>query len=1107
MTKQSTFPASWGCVLALILCAEALAAPVGLKVVDKTDGTATDLGLVVCNVQVEFDSAVDNLLIIGFSSISTSDPAGFFQDPFGGDKAPNAMICGMFPQTCIDSFVTIGLKLNTGNDTTALDGDWDSTLFNTAGATTGGWFNASPDNDQGHPDADMRVLIAQFTVHQGFNVSGDLIVYFNDGSILFPASFDCFGAEPAPCDKDPFICVDPETCTSDLCAPADPTADKNGCIHPPVDCNDGEACTLDSCNSATGCVYEPVKCRLGQICVNGVCQTVGKCDGPEDCDDGDACTTDSCAAGQCLHGPVDCDDDNVCTQDACADGVCVNTLTCDDGNPCTTDGCIPTSGCTHEPNSDPCDDGQPCTTNDICSGGTCVGGPPLDCSDGNPCTDDFCKFSPNPCFHVNNSDPCDDGLFCNGSDTCGGGTCSLHAGDPCAGADACNNCCNEAVDNCFCPAGIICSDCGIAGCGPCDLPDSCNGSGACVQNSEPNGLPCTDDGNECTNDICQNGICTHPNAPAGTPCGIVDGDCDEPDTCNGNGICLPNAAPNGYPCNDGVFCNGADTCSGGLCTNHAGDPCSGGAPCNNCCNEAADSCICFPGTLCGGDDHNPCSNPDTCDFWGVCQPNDKPNGASCDNDGNLCTSDVCQNAICTHPNAPAGTLCGSAMDTDCDDPDTCDGIGVCQPNNATDGMICDDGLFCNGMDTCDGGTCSVHTGDPCAGSPCFFCCDEVADNCMGCIPEGCGDPTHTDCDLPDTCDGSGNCQTNHLPNGTACTDDGNPCTNDFCQNGVCGHPIAPAGSQCGNPAGSQCDNPDTCNGSGNCQPNNKTGPCNDGDACTTGDSCQAGNCTSGDPTDCNDGVTCTHDACDPVLGCRFTADNEACDDGIACTDDACDPAQGCKFTPNDANCGDANACTIDRCTVPGGCVHEPLDCDDEDNCTIDDCVNGACSNTPLVCPPGTSCVDGECVPSLVQASMNIKQGACPAPVNPGSNGLVQMLLVGESDFDAATAIPSSLQLRRCDGAGGFVTPVPQHTKVKDLNHPFLGPVSCNGGCACGANQSSDGIDDLSMKFQASDMAAAGLLAGPSGAIITLELTGVLENGTEFFARDCVRIVP
>ena len=40
-----------------------------------------------------------------------------------------------------------------------------------------------------------------------------------------------------------------------------------------------------------------------------------------------------------------------------------------------------------------------------------------DCNDGNPCTDDVCDGE-GGCGAVANTDPCDDGLFCNGAESC-----------------------------------------------------------------------------------------------------------------------------------------------------------------------------------------------------------------------------------------------------------------------------------------------------------------------------------------------------------------------------------------------------------------------------------------------------------------------------------------------------------------------------------------------------------------------------------------------------------------------------------------------------------------------------------------------------------------
>jgi hypothetical protein len=75
--------------------------------------------------------------------------------------------------------------------------------------------------------------------------------------------------------------------------------------------------------------------------------------------------------------------------------------------------------------------------NDTCIDGVCVGGPYIDCSDGNPCTGDVC----NPSVGCSNPDiagPCDDGLFCNGTDTCIDGSCSAHTGDPCPAGTTCD---------------------------------------------------------------------------------------------------------------------------------------------------------------------------------------------------------------------------------------------------------------------------------------------------------------------------------------------------------------------------------------------------------------------------------------------------------------------------------------------------------------------------------------------------------------------------------------------------------------------------------------------------------------------------------------------
>jgi uncharacterized repeat protein (TIGR01451 family) len=177
----------------------------------------------------------------------------------------------------------------------------------------------------------------------------------------------------------------------------------------------------------------------------------------------------------------------------------------------------------------------------------------------------------------------------------------------------------------------------------CDAPETCTGSSpTCPADAfVSQGIGCTDDGNVCTDDVCDGaGACIHPNNTA--------------------------------PCNDGVFCNGADTCSGGSCSVHPGDPCTSGPECNNVCNEAAGNCAVAPGTPCT-DDGNGCTD-DACDGAGACgHPN---NTLSCD-DGNVCTiNDTCSGGSCQGTSVQCGDgVLQLGCGEECDDGNTTSGDG------------------------------------------------------------------------------------------------------------------------------------------------------------------------------------------------------------------------------------------------------------------------------------------------------------------------------------------------------------------------------------------------------------------------------------------------
>lgn len=80
-----------------------------------------------------------------------------------------------------------------------------------------------------------------------------------------------------------------------------------------------------------------------------------------------------------------------------------------------------------------CNDGMFCNGLESCSGGICRNGTPPDCDDGVECTNDSCVN--NTCVHSANDNLCpNDGLFCNGDEFCHATNDCMSTGDPCGGS-------------------------------------------------------------------------------------------------------------------------------------------------------------------------------------------------------------------------------------------------------------------------------------------------------------------------------------------------------------------------------------------------------------------------------------------------------------------------------------------------------------------------------------------------------------------------------------------------------------------------------------------------------------------------------------------------
>lgn len=309
---------------------------------------------------------------------------------------------------------------------------------------------------------------------------------------------------------------------------------------------------------------------------------------------------------------------------------------------------------------------------------------------------------------------CDEGAA-NGATTCGCST-SCHVaglGTPCGmpiGACAATSVCTGLGDCAptYLPAGTVCRPsvglcdfqetcdgtspscpndavasagtvCGPSNGAPCDLPDRCDGvGGVCPALVAPPTQVCRASTGLCDPDETCDGTSTAcpPAAlsPAGTVCRAAAGDCDAAEVCTGTSAACPNDvffgtgalcraardlcdapesctgvtaacpadgfAPNGTACDDGLRCNGLSVCTAGVC----------GAGVAITCNDG-----------------NACTT-DLCQEPGVCMFGAIPGCCSVDaecGDGDACTRDHCVASACVHdPICDAGGATDAGAEPD-----------------------------------------------------------------------------------------------------------------------------------------------------------------------------------------------------------------------------------------------------------------------------------------------------------------------------------------------------------------------------------------------------------------------------------------------------------
>ena len=404
------------------------------------------------------------------------------------------------------------------------------------------------------------------------------------------------------------------------------------CDDSPDDCEDGIDCTGDVCEDGT-CVYAPndAACDDDELFCNGseACDALAGCVSSGDpCDPGTFCNEATDICDEC-QVDTDCDDGVGCTNDACVEGLCVSTP--DDGY---------------------CDNGLFCDGAETCDGvNDCQPGTAPVCDDAVGCTDDSCNEETDSCDYVANDGNCDNGLFCDGAETCDEvNDCRPGTAPDCDDADACTADSCESNSGCV-HESIACDDedaCTNDGCDPdmgcthdpvnCDdnhpcTLDSCDPATGCV--SDP--IDCND-GNPCTIDGCNpaNGLCV--NEPISSCCG--NGVCEPGEDSCACPIDCGEPPPNETNCADGIDedcdqlidCDDFDCEFDPICICIVDGQCADGEDCVNC----PEDCFAAGGTcgdgICEGDGEDcvtctadcPCTpTPDTC--WaccgdGVCSP-------------------------------------------------------------------------------------------------------------------------------------------------------------------------------------------------------------------------------------------------------------------------------------------------------------------------------------------------------------------------------------------------------------------------------------------------------------------------------------------------------
>jgi len=627
---------------------------------------------------------------------------------------------------------------------------------------------------------------------------------------------------------------------------------------------------------------EEVSCQCCSICMCGQCLS------PDECPTTDPCRDGYVASGCCATKPHECPPRNCETTTCVANTGCTYAPLdpCDRTEPeCFNYACGPQNSCVKSPKFQP--PSNACKISG-CIGGKLVNNEDKTCPFVNLCVENNCDPSSGLCIQTPLPLPISDDkckvYVCDPNETVPGKQFKLVVANDCPFIDNCN-------------------------------PNECNpASGICVRTT----ITCNDPNNLCDITPCD------PSRQAGDVCPPqVLKTCSPIDTnnkCRVNGTCEPKTGQCVY--ND-IQCF-PDDCRAKQCEKETGD------------------CVYLqPDATCDGICANVLNCPSNKCFVSQCDPKSTSFKENCDTV--IDYSDRCT--------MPTDDFCVQSV--------YCDNTTGCVYVQKESCPVLEDKCLNNTRNSSDPRCCVPVPKDCDLGDPCFlYSCDSNTGECLAepkcpvgrttcheysCLNGECIDkPTlcpYKVCIKNTTCDEVLGCKEEPID-----CDDGDLCTDDYCENDVCVHIR-------------------TCNN------------------CTLRTSGENGTIIE-TPIMCDDDNNCTRDYCDDHLGCVFEPYfPEFCDDRDNCTTDSCPVEVGTCVNFYNHTCETNETCYTARCLSPSGqCVLSEIICalDKDGNpyvkvnesdstyavvgdCSFAFCSNDTCAISIVPCPIFDELTPGEVV--------------------------------------------------------------------------------------------------------------------------------------------------